>query len=89
MKLDQMKASYILGETNNIELKSIFPAIYFHPSLVNVGSESAKSMGKQSGAKRPETSAQQLWAADSRVSVISWSRNWPNCITIRVACKFG
>ena len=32
------------------ELWSIFPAIYFYPRLANVGSESAKKMGKQPGA---------------------------------------
>ena len=69
----------------------MFPAIYFHPRLANVGSESAKDIGKQPGAKRPEraSSVQQSSASDSGVSVRSWSRNWPNCITIRVACKFG
>ena len=59
--------------------------------LLKVGSLHAKLMGKQSAAKTPVTasSVQQPWASLSGVRVMSWSRNWPNCITIRVACTFG
>ena len=62
-----------------------------HPRLANVGSESSKSMGKQSSANFPSraSSVQQPPTLVSMVRERSWSRNWPNCITIRVACRIG
>ena len=61
-----------------------------HPRLLKVGSLQGKLMGKHSAANTPvmASSVQQPWASLSGVRVMSWSRNWPNCITIRVACQF-
>ena len=63
---------------------------YVLSKLLNVGSLQGKLIGKQSLANTPERPllVQQPLASLSGVRVMSWSRNWPNCICIRVACNF-
>ena len=57
----------------------------------NVGSESGIKIGKHLGSKTPFVASSVQHSSFSTsfsiVKVISWSRNWPNCITIKVACK--
>ena len=63
--------------------------IIFHPKLAKVGSVSGIKIGKHPDGNSPfeASSVQQPCTSLSGVRVMSWSRNWPNCITIRVACQ--